>query len=381
MKIKIKKRLKLNVDFTFLVIVMMLLIYGLIMVFSASSASAHYYNEDAFLFIRKQLIFAALGIVGMYFAMNVDIGLVRRLSTPLLGATLVMLILVLIPGIGLEINGARRWLGIGESVSFQPSEIAKYAIILFTANSLAMRKKPLDDFWKDLLPYLAVIVLFAGLVLMEDHLSGATAVAFAGCVVIFMAGAKMSHFVALGICGVGAIIVAIMIAPYRMERFTTFLDPFADPLGSGFQIVQSLYAIGSGGFFGLGLGQSRQKYLYIPEPHNDFIFSIICEELGFIGALAVIILFTLFIWRGIKIAMHAPDTFSSLAVGGIIGLVAFQAIVNIAVVTGSMPVTGMALPFFSYGGSAISFLLTAMGFVLNVSRNLSKKQEKITEEG
>ena len=216
-----------------------------------------------------------------------------------------------------------------------------------------------------------VICIFAGMVLLEDHLSGATVIAFTGCLILFISGARSSHFSGLMIAGVGLIAVAIIIEPYRMARFTTFLDPFADPLGSGFQIVQSLYAIGSGGFFGLGLGQSRQKYLYIPEPHNDFIFSIICEELGFFGALLVILLFALLIWRGIKIAMSAPDLFTSLSTVGIIGLVGFQALVNIAVVTGSMPVTGMALPFFSYGGSAISFLLTSMGFVLNVSRNFN----------
>lgn len=377
---KILKKEKANVDFTFLIIVITLLIYGLIMVFSASSASAHYYNDDAFLFIRKQLIFSVIGLAGMYFASVIDIKIIQNLSTLILGVTLVMLIMVLIPGVGLEINGARRWLGIGEAVSFQPSEIAKYAIILFTANSLSVRKTPLSSFWKDLFPYLAVICLFAGLVLMEDHLSGATVIAVAGCVVLFFGGARLSHFLSLIACGVGAVIAAIILEPYRMKRFTTFLNPFEDPQGAGFQIVQSLYAIGSGGFFGLGLGQSRQKYLYIPEPHNDFIFSIICEELGFFGALLVIILFALFIWRGIRIAMAAPDTFSSLATGGIIGLVGFQVIVNIAVVTGSMPVTGMPLPFFSYGGSSILFLLTAMGFVLNVSRTLNKNKAKVKDE-
>ena len=359
-----------SVDFTFLIIVIILLIYGLIMVFSASSASAHYYNGDAFYFIKKQLFFALLGLVGMWIASNIDIKFIQKNSPLFLAITFIMLVLVLIPGIGMKINGARRWLGVG-SISFQPSEVAKYAIIFFTAHSLSLRREPLKQFWKDLFPYLFVIGVFAGMVLLEDHLSGATVIAFTGCLIVYLAGARTSHFVCLAISGVALIAIAIMIEPYRAARFTTFMDPFADPLGAGFQIVQSLYAIGSGGFFGLGLGQSRQKYLYIPEPHNDFIFSIICEELGFFGALLVILLFALLIWRGIKIAMSAPDLFTSLSTAGIIGLVGFQALVNIAVVTGSMPVTGMALPFFSYGGSALLFLLTSMGFVLNVSRNLN----------
>lgn len=365
-----------KVDFTFLIIVLMLLIYGLTMVFSASSASAHYQNNDAFYFIKRQLIFALLGLGAMWFiATKMSIKTIQKWSVPILGITFVLLILVLIPGIGIESKGARRWLGIERLFTFQPSEITKYAIILFTANSLSKRQTKLERFWKDLMPYLGVIVLFSGLILLEDHLSGATVVAFSGCLVLFLYGAKISHFVWLGGVGVSAIAAAAIFEPYRLKRLVTFVNPFADPLGDGFQIIQSLYAIGSGGFFGLGLGQSRQKYMYIPEPHNDFIFSIICEELGFFGALLVIVLFALLIWRGIKIAMAAPDMFSALSVGGIIGLVAFQVIVNIAVVTSSMPVTGMALPFFSYGGSSLTFLLAAMGYVLNVSKNMNKKQE------
>ena len=374
-----KSKDRKSIDFTFLILVIALLIYGLIMVFSASSASAHYYNGDAFFFIKKQGLFAILGLFGMWIMSVIDINLIKKFITPVLLVTLVLLILVLIPGVGMEINGARRWIGIS-SISFQPSELAKYVIILFIANSLSVRKEPLDSFLKDLMPYLVVIALFAGLVFLEDHLSGAIVIAFLGCLILYVAGTKNSHFVALGVAGVILIIFGIIFEPYRMARFTTFLDPFKDPLGSGFQIVQSFYAIGSGGFFGLGLGQSRQKYLYIPEPHNDFIFSIICEELGFFGAVLLIILFALLIWRGIKIAMAAPDVFTSLTTTGIIGLVAFQTVVNIAVVTGSMPVTGMPLPFFSYGGSALAFLLTSMGFVLNVSRNLEKEEIKEIEE-
>ncbi len=368
----IKKRN--SVDFTFLLVVIVLLIFGLTMVFSASSASAHYLQGDALYYIKKQLIFAVLGLISMWFVSIIDYRVVQKLALPMLGITFVLLVLVLIPGVGINTKGATRWLGVA-GFTIQPSELAKFTIIIFLAHALSVRKTPIDKFWSDFVPYLAVIGVFAGLVLLEPHLSGAVVIAAAGCLVLFLGGAKMKHFGILTVPAILALGVAIAIEPYRLTRFTTFLHPFEDMLGDGYQIVQSLYAIGSGGFFGLGLGQSRQKFLYIPEPHNDFIFSIICEELGFFGALAVILLFVLLVWRGIKIAMAAPDKFSALTVGGIIGLIAFQVLVNIAVVTGSVPVTGMPLPFFSAGGTALLFLLTSVGFVLNISRHMEKPRK------
>lgn len=354
-----------NVDFTFLIMVIIILIFGLTMMFSASSAPAHYMYDDAFYFIKRQLFFALLGLVGMYIVSQMDHRLVKNLSFPLLIITVILLILVLI--IGQEIKGAKRWISIGP-LSFQPSELAKYCVIIFMATSISARKKKIERFVYDFCPYLLFCGIIAGLVFLEDHLSGAFTVFVAGMIVLFVGGAKIWHFLLFLPPVALAVIAAIAFEPYRLKRFLSFLDPFENYLGDGFQIVQSLYAIGSGGFFGLGLGQSRQKYLYIPEPHNDFIFPVICEELGFFGATLLILLFAILIWRGIKIAIDAPDNFSSMVVLGIIGLIGFQVMINIAVVTGSMPVTGMPLPFFSYGGTALFFQLLAMGFVLNISR-------------
>lgn len=358
-----------NVDFTFLTTLIILLIFGLTMMFSASSASAHYMYNDAFYFIKRQMFFALIGLAGMYVASRIDIQTVRKISLPLLIVTVCLLILVLI--VGEDIKGAKRWLKIGP-VSFQPSEIAKYCVIIFMATSISARKKPITKFWTDFIPYILFCAFIAGLVFLEDHLSGAFTVFVAGMIVLFVGGAKVWHFCMCLPPLIAAVIAAIAFEPYRLKRFLSFLDPFENYLGDGFQIVQSLYAIGSGGFFGLGLGQSRQKYLYIPEPHNDFIFPIICEELGFVGAVFMIVLFVILIWRGIKIAIEAPDNFSSMVVCGIIGLIGFQVMINIAVVTSSMPVTGMPLPFFSYGGTALCFQLIAMGYVLNISRYSSK---------
>ncbi len=360
-----------SIDFTFLIVVLMLLAYGLIMVFSASSASAHYLYNDAFYFIKRQFLWALIGLVGMFVTSRLNYKLYYRFAIPILIATVVLLILVKIPGIGQVRNGARRWLGFGP-VTFQPSEIAKYALIIFLAKSLPQNQDLLKKFWTGFVPYLLVIGVVAGLVLIEPHMSGAMIIGIIGVMMLFLAGAKIWHFVVLALPAAGAVAAMIAISPYRMQRFLTFLDPFSDILGDSWQVVQSLYAIGSGGLFGLGLGQSRQKFLYLPEPQNDFIFSIICEELGFFGALLVVVLFVILIWKGIKIAIHAPDAFSGMLVGGITALIGIQVLMNIAVVTSSMPATGIPLPFFSYGGTSLLFILCGMGIILNVSRYVEK---------
>lgn len=367
MKKKSSEKLN-NFDFQFFAIVMSLLIFGLIMVFSASSASAHHFQKNALYFIERQGIYAVIGIIGMLYISKVDYKKIQAMTPMLLTISLVLVILVLIPGIGKVINGARRWLGVG-SLTIQPSEIVKYTLPLFLAHCLSLRKEPISTV-KEFIPFLALVGVFAGLILLEPHMSGAIVVAFVGMIVLIIGGTKLIYFVVPFMAALPIGIALIVSSPYRLKRITTFMNPEADMLGDGYQIVQSLYAIGSGGFFGLGLGQSRQKFLYIPEPHNDFIFSIICEELGFIGAIFVILLFALLIKRGLYIAINAPDKFSCLAVSGIILLIAFQVIINILVVTSSIPVTGMPLPFFSYGGSALVFTLLGMGFILNVSRNL-----------
>ena len=354
-----------KMDYSFLIIVITLLCYGLIMVFSASSASAHYQYDDAYYFIKRQFAWALIGVIVMLMVSRISYKTIYKYALHLMVITIVLLILV--PIIGIEAKGAKRWLGFG-AVSFQPSEVAKFAIIVFLARSLSVNPDALKTFTKGFLPYVCIIGLVALLVFIEPHLSGAVVIALAGFAVLFGAGAKIKHFITIGVPAVVAVVVAMFSAEYRADRFFAFLDPFKYKQGEGYQIVQSLYAIGSGGFFGLGLGQSRQKYLYLPEAQNDFVFSIICEELGFFGALLMVVLFALLIWKGVKIACNAPDKFSKLTVLGIISLIAIQVIINIAVVTSSMPATGMPLPFFSYGGTSLVFILAEMGVVLSISR-------------
>ena len=358
-----------KLDTSFLLVVVMLLCYGLIMVFSASSASAHYQFGDAYYFIKRQFAWAIIGFIIMLAVSRVSYKTIYKYALHLMVVSIVLLILV--PLIGIEVKGAKRWIGFG-SFSFQPSEVAKFAIIVFLARSLCVNNEALKTFVKGFLPYVCIIGLLALLVFIEPHLSGAMVIALTGFIVLWAAGAKLAHFVAIGIPAVAVVVVAMISAPYRMARVTSFFDPFKDVTGDGFQIVQSLYAIGSGGFFGLGLGQSRQKYLYLPEAQNDFIFSVICEELGFIGAALVVVLFALLLWKGIKIAVSAPDRFSKLLVIGIIGLIAVQVVINIAVVTSSIPATGMPLPFFSYGGTSLVFILAEMGVILSISRECEK---------
>ena len=275
--------------------------------------------------------------------------------------------------IGKEVNGAKRWLGITESFSFQPSEMVKIFMIIFYAAVLTKNKEDLGKFFKGFVKNFAFLIPIAALLMVEPHFSATMVITGIVLVMMILAGCKLWHIIVPGvIAGVPALIFIVVKEAYRLKRVTAFLDPWSDKLGDGWQVVQSLYAIGSGGLFGTGLGQSKQKYLYLPEPQNDFIFSVLAEELGFIGCLFVIILFAILIWRGILIAIKAPDMFGSLLAIGITSLIAIQSIINIAVVTSSMPATGMPLPFFSYGGTALLILLCEMGILLNISRNVNK---------
>ncbi|MCX7710928.1 MAG: stage V sporulation protein E [Clostridia bacterium] len=354
-------------DFWIFMTVLVLLSLGIIMVFSASAAHAYNYMHDSYHFLKKQLVSVAVGLVVMLVTMQIDYRKIGKWSPILLVSSIVLLILVLIPGVGSKVNGSQRWFIYGP-LNLQPSEIAKLAVILFYSYSLSKRKDQLQYFFKGLLPYLVLIGVFAALLLLEPHLSGTLLIAMVACIILFNAGAKISHFILLSLPAGAGIVVAVITSPYRLARVTSFLDPWKDLQGDGWQVVQSLYAIGSGGLFGRGLGRSMQKFLYIPEPHNDFIFSIIAEELGFIGVVSILILFLIFIWRGIKISINAPDLFGSLVAVGVTSLVAVQVLVNVAVVTSSMPVTGMPLPFFSYGGTSVVFLLFGIGVLLNISR-------------
>lgn len=355
---------KTGYDFGFLLTVVVLLVLGLLMVFSSSYPYAYYYFNDGLYFIKRQLMWALLGSVAMAFTANFDYRNYKKLAVPILVVSFLLLVAVLL--VGVKTKGARRWLGVG-AITIQPSEIAKLGLIIYFAASLSQAKDKIKSF-SYLFRYLVLMGLFMGLLILEPHFSVCIIIGFTLVIMLLVSGAKVQHFVFLSIPVAIAGVAAVLMEPYRLKRLIAFRDPFQDALGTGWQIIQSLYAIGSGGLFGVGFGNSRQKFLYVSEPQNDFIFAILCEELGFIGAAAVLVIFALLLWRGLKIAINAPDTFSSLLVAGIISLVGVQVVLNIAVVTSSIPNTGIPLPFFSAGGSSLLFLMAAMGIVLNVSK-------------
>lgn len=336
------------------------------MVYSASAVWAEYKFDDSFYFAKRQMLFAGLGIIAMFFVMNMEYWSWRTLAKLLLIVCFILLILVLIPGIGNVRNGSRSWIGVG-AFSIQPSEFMKLAMIIFLAKYLSENQKKITSFTKGLLPTLSIVLLAFALIMLQPDLGTGTVMVGTCVVLIFIAGARIIHFIGLGLLGVVGFVALILSAPYRIKRITSFLDPWSDPQDTGFQIIQSLYAIGPGGLFGLGLGQSRQKFFYLPEPQTDFIFAILAEELGFIGGSFVILLFALLLWRGIRIALGAPDLFGSFLAVGIIAMIAIQVMINIGVVTGLMPVTGITLPFLSYGGSSLTLMLVAIGILLNIS--------------
>lgn len=334
---------------------------------------------NSYYYVIRQAGFALVGIFLMFVISKIDYRIYKNFYKIAYVASIIALVSVVIPGIGVEVKGATRWINLGFG-SFQPSEIAKVGLIVFYAGYLTEHKNELGFFWKGCFKsFCFLIPPIAILFFLQDHLSASVVIIAIISIMMIMAGTKLKHFLTLGVTGGSAAVAGMLIlatmkdkGSFRLARLTTFLNPWSDPTGDGWQVIQGLYAIGSGGLFGVGLGQSKQKYLYIPEPHNDFIFAIIAEELGFIGCFVVISLFAVFIWRGIIIAMKAPDSFGSLLAVGITSLVGIQAIINIAVVTSSMPATGMSLPFFSYGGTALLILLCSMGILLNISRAGSK---------
>lgn len=377
---KQKKRVrKQGVDMPFLVIMLVMLAFGLLMVFSASSPSAFYNEGDKFYYIKKQLLFTGLGFLAMFFAMRVGYKTVKRLAPILFAISFGLLVLVLL--IGTVGGGAQRWLSLGP-VSFQPSELVKFTLVFYFAKRISdSPRNQIQKIREGLLPYLLIIGAILGVMLLQDHLSGAIIIFLAAMIMLLAGGAKIKHFVVAGASCLGVLVPAAFLVSYRLKRILIFLDPFSDKTGDGWQIVQGLYAIASGGLFGLGLGQSRQKFLYIPEAHNDYIYAIICEELGFFGALIVAALFALLITRGVYIALHAPDTFSCLTVFGIISIIGLQYLINVAVVTSTIPNTGMQLPFFSAGGSSLIFIMAAMGVVLDISRHVKPQGARAREGG
>ena len=335
------------IDFTLLITILVLLSIGLVMVLSASSPSALAESGNSYSFFSKQLIIAVLGLAAMLFISKIDYRFYKKFYKHAWWIALLLLALVLVAG--KEVNGAKRWIFVTETLSFQPSEMVKFLMIVFYAGILVKNRDELSKYGKGFIKHLLFLAPIIGLLLLQPHFSASIVIIGICAIMMIMAGCKFWHFLATGaVAGIPALILLIVKEPYRLQRVMTFLNPWKDATGTGWQVIQSLYAIGSGGLFGAGLGESKQKYLYIPEPHNDFIFSILGEELGFIGCAVVLILFAIFIWRGILIAMKAPDMFGSLVAIGITALVAIQVIINVAVVTSSMPATGMPLPFFSY---------------------------------
>lgn len=376
---KVSKFVNNQFDFFLCITIFLLLALGIIMVLSASAPSALSETGNSYTYVRKQAAFAVLGIALMFIISKIDYRFYKKYYWIIYFVSWAILLLVVVPGIGKNVKGATRWINLGFG-QFQPSEITKIGLIIFYAGYLSDHKDELKSFFKGFIKPLLFLVPPVGILfLVQNHLSVSLVIICITATMMLMAGARVLHFAVCGGVrsksehfGLLGILQMTGKGGFRLDRIATFFDPWADAQGTGYQVVQSLYAIGSGGLFGVGLGESKQKFLYIPEPHNDFIFSILSEELGFVGCLVVIILFAIFIWRGILIAMRAPDMFGSLIAIGVTALVAVQAIINIAVVTASIPTTGMPLPFFSYGGTALLILLCSCGILLNISRAGSK---------
>ncbi|MBQ9857456.1 MAG: putative lipid II flippase FtsW [Oscillospiraceae bacterium] len=362
-----------SLDLPLLLLVIVLLTVGVIMVLSASFARAYYEGNNPTYIFTRQLIFAVSGVGIMIAVSRVRVNVFRRWSMVLLFASVIMLALVLI--IGIVGGGSRRWINLGFT-TFQPSEVAKIAVILAYATMICKTpKKKMKQFRYGILPFAAVAGVIVGLLVLEPHLSASIIIIGITGIMIIAGGANLK-WIGGAVLAVSALLaLAILILPYAQDRVTAWLHPENDPLDSGFQVLQSLYAIGSGGLLGVGLGQSRQKYMYLPEEHNDYIFPIICEELGFIGAMLILMLFALLVIRCFWIALHAKTKYGSLISTGIGGLLAMQVFLNVAVVTNLIPSTGISLPFFSYGGTALWIQMIEMGIVLSVSRDIPLKAE------
>ena len=363
------------IDLPFFVLVVLLTVIGLIMLLSASFPSAYYETdgENPLFYFTRQGVFAIMGLAAMLLIGKINYQRFRGLAQPLLFLSVILLVLVLIPHnpIAITRNNATRWLGIpGTSLQFQPSEVAKVAVVLYFSDSISKKKDLMRTFRHGILPYAIILVVLAALVGLEPHLSGAILIMGAGAVLMLVGGINwMWVGGAIGAAGIMMYLVLFVIG-YNASRIEMWHNPWADAQGKGYQLSQSLISIGSGGLLGVGLGRSRQKFLFLPEEHNDFIFAIVCEELGLIGADIIMLLFAALILRGYWIALHARDRFGSLLVVGVTTLIGLQTFLNIGVVTGLLPTTGISLPFFSYGGTALSIQLAEMGIVLSVSRQM-----------
>ena len=363
-----------SIDIPFLLLTLLLTAIGLAMLFSASFPFALSEYDDAYYVIKRQAVFAVLGLIAMFVVARINYQRWRGAAKLLLVISFFLLILVIIPGVGITRNRATRWLGFG-GFTFQPSEIAKLAVIVYFADTISKKREKMLDFREGILPYAIILGALSVLMLLEPHLSGTILIVGTGIIMMVVGGMK-GWLVGAGFGGVGLAAVLYVkavekgIISYGASRITMWHDPWIDTTNEGYQMVQSLIAIGSGGLLGVGFGKSRQKFLYLPERHNDFIFAVTCEELGLIGACIIMLIFALLIIRGFWIALHARDRFGSLLAVGIMTHLGLQTFLNIAVVSGLVPATGISLPFFSYGGTALALQLVEMGLVLSVSRQI-----------
>lgn len=364
-----KKVRKRACDFTLLLATLLLVFIGIIMVFSSSWPEGIRMN-DGYYFLKKQIFAAGLGLIAMLFFMNFDYRIIKRMSRLIYFISLASGLLIFTP-LGVVKKGARRWVDLGFT-TFMPSDVIKLGSIIFLAAFLSKRKDLIKDFKKTTIPTMIIIGLSCGMIYLQKDLGTTVTLGMTLVSIFFVAGMKASHLLLMIIGASVGLVMAITSDEneYRMRRLTAFLDPFADKADTGWQAVQSLYALGSGGLFGLGLGKSRQKFFYIPEPYNDFIFAIIGEELGFLGGFTVILLFMVLIWRGIRIALNIEDLFGCLLATGIVALITVQSLIHIAVVTSSIPTTGIPLPFVSYGGTSLILYMSSVGILLNISRHV-----------
>lgn len=356
-----------KIDWLLVIGVILISLFGLLMIYSSSYIWAEYKFNDPYKFAKTQGFFLVIGYILMYIVSKIDYMKYQKKANLIFGICFLLLILVLIPGIGTIRNGSRSWFGIG-GFGIQPSEFTKLSLIIFTSKYLAFNEKKLKDIKNGVFPILLVLILVFGLIMLQPDFGTGVIIVMTIIVLLFVSGVSMSFFIKMGILGILGVVVLIVIAPYRMKRIVSFINPWSDPLGSGFQIIQSLYAIGPSGLLGKGLGKSIQKHFYLPEPQTDFIFAIISEELGILGVIIIASLFILIIYRGFSIAIKCPNKFGKYITFGITFYLSFQALLNLMVVVGLIPVTGVTLPFLSYGGSSLLITLISMGILLNISK-------------
>lgn len=356
-----------NIRLNLFTVTVILICIGIVMIYSSSGIYAGERYNDSFFFLKKHLVFLFIGALLTFFVMSIDYRKLKALAKPLVAISFFLLVLVLIPGIGREVSGAQRWFRF-KFISFQPSELANLAVIIYMADFLGRKEDYIKTFWKGFVPPILTLGFMAVLVLMQPDLGTTVSISIVVLAMLFIAGVRPTYLLSLLIASIPALYILIFSFPYRRMRIMAFLNPWLDPKGSGFQIIQSQIALGSGGIFGIGLGHSKQKLFYLPAAHTDFIFSIIGEELGLLGTIGVIILFIIFIQQGIKIIKNAPDRFGYFLSLGLVLMLSLKVVINIGVSCGMLPTKGLPLPFISYGGSSLMFDMVSAGILLNIAR-------------